>query len=197
MSGAAKSSPLVGIVKVVLAGLLTAIAIALHIVKIPFPMATFLKFDAVGIPLAVIALLDLGLAAPATLVTLFGVLAMGGDPVGASMKALAEFSTWLPLALVYRAFRRRGRTAALILSMVSAVVGRVAVMALANYLVTPWWLLAARWAPNYEAAVKMTLSFIPAICVFNAIVAAYVSAAAVPAYEAVRSVLRPVVGSEE
>jgi len=196
MSRTAESSSL-RVVKVVLAGLLTAIAIALHIVKIPFPMATFLKFDAVGIPLAVIALLDLGLAAPATLVTLFGVLAMGGDPVGASMKALAEFSTWLPLALVYRALRRKGRTTASILPTVSAVIGRVAVMALANYLITPWWLLAAKVASNYEAAVKMTINIIPAICVFNAIVALYVSAAAIPAYEAVRSVLKSVIESED
>jgi riboflavin transporter FmnP len=68
--------------------------------KIPFPLLPFLKFDFTGIPIA-LAMLIFGLIPSffTSIVALIAILARSGDMVGASMKAIAEFSTIAGMAI--------------------------------------------------------------------------------------------------
>jgi len=68
--------------------------------KIPFPWLPFLKFDFTGIPI-MLSVLTVGLEAGAatSIVAFLAILVRSGNIVGASMKALAEFSTVLGFSL--------------------------------------------------------------------------------------------------
>ncbi|ADM27793.1 hypothetical protein Igag_0978 [Ignisphaera aggregans DSM 17230] len=172
----------ISILRVSLTASLTAIAIVLHIFKIPFPIAPFLKFDATGIPLAVIALYSVGDAAVASLVVLPSIIALGADIIGASMKVLAEFSTFVPLAPTYSVLRNRlSRRGLYIVAIMVSLASRVGVMSLANYIVTPYWLVMTYSWP-YDKAYRVTLMYLPAIASFNAIVALYVVPIALSIY---------------
>ncbi len=71
--------------------------------KIPFPWLPFLKFDFTGVPIA-LALLLYGLSSGATtsVVASLAILARSGDLVGATMKAIVEFSTVSGIAICLR-----------------------------------------------------------------------------------------------
>ena len=103
--------------------------------KIPFPVLPMLKFDFSGIPI-VLALLLCGLTSGgATCVVAFlGILARSGDVIGASMKAVAEFSTILGMAPFYT--RGRGRSGR-ILGTAAGIVLRALVMTLMNLAILP------------------------------------------------------------
>ena len=64
--------------------------------KIRFPWLPFLKFDFTGIPI-MLSVLIIGLAAgtATSIVAFLAILVRSGNIIGASMKALAEFSTVL------------------------------------------------------------------------------------------------------
>jgi riboflavin transporter FmnP len=157
-----------------LSGVLTGLAIVLHLFKVPFPPAPFLKFDLAGVPLAVLALYSVGSALTVQPVFMLGLLALGADVIGALMKVAAEASTFIPVALVYRKFRRMGSRRLLVLMTVTGVFSRVIVMVLLNLVITPYWLLLAKWASTYDEAWSITLHYLPAVAAFNAIAAGYV-----------------------
>jgi len=162
---------------------LTAIAIVLHKLQIPYPPLTFLKFDAAGIPLAVIALYSVDDAAVASLVLLPSIVALGGDIIGASMKVLAEFSTFVPLAHTYSVLRNKlPREKLYIVATMVSLASRVGVMSLANYMVAPYWIMMTKPSLSYDVAYKLTLMYLPAIAAFNAIVVLYVVPVALSIY---------------
>jgi len=166
---------------------LTAIAIVLHIFKIPFPIAPFLKFDATGIPLAVIALYSAADAAIASLVVLPGIVALGADIIGASMKVLAEFSTFVPLASIYSLLHNKlHRKNLYIVAIIVSLASRIGVMSLANYIITPYWIVMAYSLP-YDEAYSFTLMYLPAIAIFNAIIVLYVVPIALSLYRVIES----------
>lgn len=68
--------------------------------KIPFPLMPVLKFDFTGIPIA-LAMLLFGLIPGffTSIIALIAIFARSGDIVGASMKAIAEFSTIVGMAI--------------------------------------------------------------------------------------------------
>lgn len=149
---------------------LTALAVVLKLrsFEIPYPPAPFLKYDVSGIPLALIAFMSLKYT-PVSLAVYFILhLLMGADPIGMAMKCIAETSTFVPLALIRKKADSK-RTSALAVSC--AVISRTAVMAAMNYVVTPYWLLWARWAKTLEAAYTKTLTLMPHIAIFNATLA--------------------------
>lgn len=157
-----------------LSGVLTGLAIVLHLFKVPFPPAPFLKFDLSGVPLAVLALYSVGSALTVQPVFMLGLLALGADVIGALMKVAAEAATFIPAALVYRKFRRIGGPRLLVLMTATGVFSRVIAMVLLNLAITPYWLLLAKWASTYDEAWSITLHYLPAVAVFNAIAAGYV-----------------------
>lgn len=125
--------------------------------KIPFPWLPVLKFDFSGIPI-VLALLLYGLRSGATTsaIAFLAILLRSGDLVGASMKALAEFSTILGMApFVFRP-SKAGRT----LSFILALVDRAAVMSMFNLVVLPVF-----YPQTYSFPAAVVL--IPMVVVFN------------------------------
>jgi riboflavin transporter FmnP len=105
--------------------------------KIPFPWLPYLKFDFTGVPI-VLSLLFFGFASATTTsaVALLAILARSGDILGATMKALAEFSTILGMAICFKLFKRNARLTK-ILSLVLGVSLRSIVMLPANLLAFP------------------------------------------------------------
>ncbi len=174
--------------RVALAGVLVSLAIVLHLFKVPFPPAPFLKFDGVGVPLAMLSLYSVPLSVAVVPVVFIALQALGADFIGAGMKTLAELSTYVPLALAYRKLGSRG-VAGYVVSACSAVVTRAAVMTLANYIVAPHWILMAGWAKSYEQAYTMTLSYLPWIAIFNAITALYVAPLSLSVFRVLRKVV--------
>ncbi|MEM1619866.1 MAG: hypothetical protein QXU52_03840 [Fervidicoccaceae archaeon] len=171
---------------------LSALAVALHAVKVPFPLMPALKYDLAGVPVALLALASVRLSL-ASLVALFvGVLALGGDAVGASMKALAELTTALPLALGRRLLSRPNPRLGGVLSVALATASRTGIMCLANYLVLPRWALAVGWASSPEAARELMVAAMPFVAIFNASLAAPVAALSLGAFRALaRAGVRP------
>ncbi|MEZ0394125.1 MAG: hypothetical protein ABWK00_03665 [Desulfurococcaceae archaeon] len=147
------------------AGVLTALAVALHLFRIPFPLLPALKFDLSGVPLLVLASLDLPVVLPSFIIFFAGVLALSGDPIGAAMKALAEAATALP----YAALGSRG----LALAGAAATAARISTMCLANYYVLPYWMIWAGWARSLDVARAYAVAVTPYIALFNAIAGAY------------------------
>ncbi len=168
--------------RVALTASLIAIAIVLHIFKIPFPPAPFLKFDACGIPLAIIALYSIIDSIIVTPIFLLGVLAMGADIMGALMKTLAEFATFIPLGIAYRyLYNKFSRPILYIILMTIAIASRIGIMSIANYFITPWW-LAMTYGMPFDVAYKTTLGLLPLIAIFNMIIALYISPIALSIY---------------
>lgn len=125
--------------------------------KIPFPWLPILKFDFTGIPIA-LAVLLYGMSAGATtsVIACLAILARSGDLVGAIMKAIAEFSTVLGIALGLRLLSRWRKA----VSVIIGVALRVATMGTANLIVLP-----AYYGMPYNAAVGL----LPMIGIFNII----------------------------
>lgn len=175
----------VGSLKIATIAGLLASAIVLHIFRIPYPPATFLKFDLCGVPLVVAAFIALIETTVFGLPVFYlGVFALGGamDPIGPAMKVLAELSTYLPIATVYRRTSKQGsiNSRNLVVLVAIAVISRVVTMCLANLAVTPHWLLIMRWAGSWEQAWNYTLLILPHIAAFNAIAALYIVLLSLP-----------------
>jgi len=170
-------------VRLVHAASFTTIAILLHLFKIPFPLAPFLKYDLAGVPLAVLALTSLRDSMASLPVFALGLLVLGADVVGALMKVMAETSTFIPLALVYsKSARGSGARLAVIASVAAASLSRTIFMCALNYVVTPYWLVWARWAESLESAYRMTVAIMPYVAVFNATLAIPVALLAIATY---------------
>ncbi len=122
-------------------------------VRLPFIWMPIMRFDFTGIPIA-LSMFLYGIPATATtsIVALLIIL-MRGDPVGASMKALAEFSTMLGFALVLR-FNQVPK----VMSFPIGILLRVLVMIAANIAVLPVF---------YKTPLEVTILSIPLIAIFN------------------------------
>ena len=126
--------------------------------KIPFPWLPYLKFDFTGVPILLSLFLSGPLLGAATsTVSMLAILARSGDAVSASMKALAEFSTVLGVFGGYAVFKKRPKLAKPA-SFLTGCTARVAVMALANLIVLPFY-----YGMTYEAVLLTT----PLTAVFN------------------------------
>ncbi len=185
----------------IIAGLIAS-AIVLHIFKIPYLPAPFLKFDLCGVPLAVAAFIAL-LETTAFGLPVFyiGIFALGGliDPIGPAMKVLAELSTYLPITIMYRRSAKKYSSIGLkdlIILIVIAVISRVSIMCLANLAVAPHWLLIMGWVKSWEQAWSYTLFILPHIVAFNAIAAAYVALLSISIIKIVKAMGVIVVGEK-
>ncbi|MET1159573.1 MAG: hypothetical protein ABWW65_01295 [Thermoprotei archaeon] len=148
---------------------LIALAIILRFFEIPYPPAPFLKYDLSGVPLIVIAYISLKYAYISLPVYyLVSTTLLASDPIGMAMKVLAEFSTFTPLVIAYKKLMKRKPAIAAGISIGLAAVSRVLVMLLANYVITPYWLLWAGWAKSLNEAYSYLLFYIPHITIFNA-----------------------------
>jgi riboflavin transporter FmnP len=105
--------------------------------KIPFPWLPNLKFDFTGVPIVLSTLL-FGLASGATTsaIAFLAILIRSGDVVGASMKALAEFSTILGMTLASKRFAKTPKLAK-IASSFFGVASRSLTMFFANLIILP------------------------------------------------------------
>jgi len=168
---------------------LAALAVVLKVFELPYPPAPFLKYDVSGIPLALTAFISLKYA--------FGFLplyyvipvALGFDAIGMAMKCLSEASTFAPLVLTSRAFSNKLPTKyANALAVAMASLSRVATMSLANYIVTPYWLIWA-WPEqikSLETAKAIVVAYIPHIAVFNLTLALIVAPTSIAVYAILR-----------
>ena len=168
------------IVETVLILVLTALAIVLHIYQWPFPPAPFLKFDLAGVPIAIIALINMRYISISAPVFWLGSVLLTTDPtkvVGPTMKIVAELATALPLAATIHILSRRGASlkTSSIAAFAFALICRVGLMSLLNYLVTPYWLVWAGWLKSLEAGYSFTTTYLPFIALFNAITVFYVA----------------------
>ncbi len=129
--------------------------------KIPFvyPLQ-FLRFDFTGIPIVLSLLLfDLASGTITSGVSFFAIFARSGNAVSASMKAIAEFSTVIGIALGSRLFKKPTRFAKAA-SFTIGIAFRCLVMFFWNLIVQPVY---------YGTPFMAVLLLSPLIGVFNAI----------------------------
>lgn len=132
--------------------------------KIPFPLFTDLKFDALGIPMLLAYFLFGFLSGAVTSgIAFLSITLRSGQPFPAFMKFLAEFVTIAGVYLVLRArksvaFEKRWK----VLSMVSGITLRIAVMNVANVLLLPVF------TPYYRTSAAV-VAIVLFISLFNAI----------------------------
>jgi len=171
------------LLELAMSAVLLALSIVLHFFKLPYPPAPFLKFDGVGIPLAVLALYSLRASVTVLPLVFVGLILLGADIVGAAMKVLAELTTFLPLVFLYN--RRLDRMSLIIPPVIAS---RAASMAILNLIVSPYWLsLTYGW--NYEKSFSATIALLPHVALFNAIAASYVTIIGLGTFRVVSKVL--------
>ena len=126
--------------------------------KIPFPWFPALKFDFTGLPI-ILSLFLYGLHSGATTssIAFLAILLRSGDLIGASMKAIAEFSTILGMAPFINKSGRIGKS----LSIILGLTFRVVAMSLFNLAVLP--IFYSAYYPTFLAAVL----FLPLLAAFN------------------------------
>lgn len=131
--------------------------------KLPFPLLTFLKFDALGIPMLLSYFLFGLLSCVITSGIAFLTITLrSGDAFGAFMKFLAEFVTIAGVFIVLRTHRPTSyRWKAL--AMICGIMVRVVIMAVANVLLLPIFM------PGFYKTYMAVLVLIPLISIFNAI----------------------------
>ncbi|MEM4659352.1 MAG: hypothetical protein QW741_02225 [Sulfolobales archaeon] len=168
---------------------LTALSLVLFLFKFPYPPAPFLKFDAMGIPLAVLALYSLRALLSVTPIIYIGLQLLGADFIGAGMKVAAELSTLIPLVIGYRRFCSREKCIkSYPLIIAFGILGRVTIMSILNYLIAPHWMVMA-YGFTFERAYRTTIAILPHIAVFNLIAASYVGALALEVFRVVSKAL--------
>jgi len=128
--------------------------------KIPFPWFPTLKLDFTGIPI-VLSLFMYGLPSGTTTssIAFLAILLRSGDLIGASMKAIAEFSTVLGMAPFINKTGRIGKPMSIALGLVL----RVVAMSLFNLVVLP--IFYSAYYPTFLAVVL----FFPLLGAFNII----------------------------
>jgi len=126
--------------------------------KISFPWLPSLKFDFTGIPI-MLSVLDTGLKAGAatSAVAFLAILVRSGSVVGASMKAIAEFSTVLGFYLGSRIIRRNSRLSRA-LSYILGCVMRVIIMFISTIPVFTLY---------YGMSLNAALTISPMVAIFN------------------------------
>jgi len=132
--------------------------------KIPFPLFTDLKFDALGIPMLLAYFLFGFLSGAITSgIAFFSITLRSGKAFEAFMKFLAEFVTIVGVYVVLRArkpstFEKKWKT----LSMISGIVLRVTVMDVANVLLLPMF-------TTFYKTPAAVIVIVPFISLFNTI----------------------------
>jgi len=145
--------------------------------KIPFPLLTFLKFDALGIPMLLAYFLFGLLSGVITSgIAFLSITLRSGDAFSGFMKFLAEFVTIAGVFIVLRTRKPTGnRWKAL--AMISGIIVRVIVTAIANVLLLP--IFMSGFYKTYTAVPVLVIS------TFNAIQGAVSIAGGFLIYEAV------------
>lgn len=166
-------------IEAIFIAIFSALAIILHIFQYPFPLATWLKFDLAGVPIAILSLLSLRAGLASLLIFWLGSIMLTTDPtriIGPSMKTIAEVATAIPLAAIYRKLFTKGFKEFKIysISFIITLTCRVLLMLLLNYFITPYWLIWARIMETFEAAYNFVIAYLPLNAVFNAIIVCYV-----------------------
>jgi len=125
--------------------------------KIPFPWFPTLRFDFSGIPIMLSMFLrGVQAGGMTSAVAFFAILVRSADPIGASMKAMAEFATMLGVAPFAMRSERKWKAA----SVAMGLVLRVVVTSGANLVVLP---VVYGW--KFPTAV----SFLPWLGLFNSV----------------------------
>lgn len=174
-------------VKIALVSSLAALAIPLWFFKIPYPLASFLKFDLVGVPYAISTLLSTTSTLLLTPILFIVFLYFNPDVIAISMKVIAELATAIPLSYTYRKLEKRGNVIkASLIALAVAMVSRVLLMAVLNYLIAPHWIVwTYRW--SYEVAYQWTVTFlVPVNITFNIICVAYIAPSSLATYRIIR-----------
>jgi len=126
--------------------------------KLPFPLLPFLTFDALGIPMLLSYFLFGFLSGSIT--SLVAWFSIGfRDPFKGFMKFLAEFSTIVGVYLILRVHRPINKLWKT-LSMISGILMRIIVMAIANYALLPIFT---------TSRTEIILVWLPLISMFNAV----------------------------
>lgn len=130
--------------------------------RIPFPLFPTLKFDVMGIPMA-LAYFLFGLAPGlSTSLVSFAIIA-SRDPFSGAMKALAESATILGAFLILRGKNPSTSYLRKIMAIFSSVTLRVVVMSVANVLLLPVYM------GRYYANAQAVMPVLGLIAAFNAI----------------------------
>lgn len=132
--------------------------------KIPFPLFTDLKFDALGIPM-LLAYFLFGLLSGviAAGIAFLSITLRSGQPFPAFMKFLAELVTIVGVFVVLRATRQSTLEKKWkVLSMISGILLRVIVLDVANVLFLPIF------TPYYKTTGAVIL-IVPFISIFNVV----------------------------
>jgi len=132
--------------------------------KIPFPLFTELKFDALGIPMFLSYFLFGFFSGFITSgIAFLSITLRSGQVFSAFMKFLAEFATILGVFIVLRARKPSiVRTKRKFFAMSSGIIVRVAVMDVANVLLLPIF-------TTFYKAPEAVMLIVPFISLFNAI----------------------------
>lgn len=132
--------------------------------KIPFPLFTDLKFDALGIPMMLAYFLFGFLSGTVTsMIAFLSITLRSGKAFDAFMKFLAEFVTILGVYVVLRSKKpfsveRKWK----VMSMISGIIARVVVMDVANVLLLPIF-------SPYYASYQAVIAIVHFISFFNVI----------------------------
>jgi riboflavin transporter FmnP len=131
--------------------------------KIPFPLLTFMKFDALGIPM-LLAYFLFGLLSGviSSGIAFLSITLRSGDAFSGFMKCLAEFVTIAGVFIVLKT-RKPTSNRWKALAMISGILVRVSVMGIANVLLLP--IFMGGFYKTYTAV----LVLVPLISMFNAI----------------------------
>jgi len=125
--------------------------------KIVFPWLPFLKFDFTGVPIMLSLLITgLGGGAATSAVAFLAILVRSGDIIGASMKAIAEFSTATGFYIGSRIFKGKFRFSR-ILPYTLGCITRILVM----------FPLTVSIFVLYYGSLSIALALSPLVSVFN------------------------------
>ncbi len=140
-------------------GAVVAVLEISRFLRIPFPLAPFLKFDVVGIPMFV-AFLSLGFIPGATTTFVSFAIISFRDPFSGFMKCLAEFSTIIGAYFILKGKNTDVSRKRKIYASGSSIIFRVLIMAVANVFLFP---IFRGWSTI------AVISLLPFTCPFNAI----------------------------
>ena len=140
-------------------GAVVAVLEISRFLRIPFPLAPFLKLDMVGIPMF-LAFLYLGfLPGVATTFVSFAIISFR-DPFSGFMKCLAEFSTIIGAYFILKGKNRDVSRKRKIYASCSSIILRVVIMTVANVFLLPIF-------RGFSTIV--VISLLPVTSLFNAI----------------------------
>jgi len=125
--------------------------------KIPFPWLPFLKFDFTGIPIMLSVLTDgLNAGVFTSAIAFLAIMLRSGDVIGASMKAIAEFSTGFGFYLGDKILKKSA--ASKVMSYMIGCIMRILIMSISTLPV---------FSLYYGMPLNAILAMSPLVAVFN------------------------------